>query len=358
MRAHAVRTEAGLSDPADSVAHRDVRPASPNDVLRLQQSAGNEAVRRLLRNSPPSNATGSGPSARAIASRLALQRRHPSAPPGPAQDTAARPEGGRPYNPVMAGGRIVDPEMPHGILPFTPPAGWDGEQIARHLSQISTAVDDTADVQCVEVSFLAGLVLRGPGAVRDSIAFYLQVYRTLLGSRAIDPQLRRRATYGTVHLESALQSLESKTMTYADLAQLTTAMFTVTAESTPTTGTSAQEASVLATNEGYASEDMDMTRASRASVASLAAALRPGQHLACGIDNREPGTGEPNHAVRIGRTPQGRLYFYDPWPRRGSQYIPLGPDLAEIADYFTTTTNGEQVARRFDVSARWTPPPD
>jgi hypothetical protein len=320
-------------------------------IAHLQETAGNAAVASLLE--------------RPVVARDLDDDRQMAAEVAPFQFQArerngrnARPANGHPaWNEIAQGGRSVDAEGLRGPLPFDGQGGWSAETIARSLTQLSLALPSSDAVQCVEVSFVAGLVLRGPAAVRDAMAHYLELYRRILEERGTQPALLRRVRYGAAHLEDALRSLDEQTMTYADLGQLATAMFTIEARFDPRRGTNAEEEAQIARREGYRVQEVRRERQSRDQVSALVAALRPGQHLSCRVDIvSEGGSGQSNHAVRLGRNERNEIYFYDPWPRRGDQYLLVDPDLLAIAEYFETLHGGQASTRTFDIIDRFTSP--
>ncbi len=303
-------------------------------LLALQRCAGNAAVAALVaqRQDEGDRVTEYAPFR-----SMAHSPRHPD------------------YSSTNGRRRDVDPERPRGPLPFTG-RGWDGDEISRRLSQLNIAIPRVDADTCVETSFVANLVQQGPEAVRDAMLGYLSRYRAALDNRATPPLLRRRFYRASVTLEGALQALAGRYMTYADLAQLPRAMITLDVRSA-SQGTTEAEETNIALAQGYSRTDSGVTGSqTRAAVARLAAPLMPGEYLSCGIDSSDRGNGDTNHAVHIGRSTNGVLYFYDPWPRRGNQRINVSPDLAEIDEYFVGQWRGRAVARTFLVVARFTPP--
>jgi hypothetical protein len=298
-----------------------------SSVLALQRTAGNAAV------------------------AAHLQRDGPMLEYAPAGQLAGATPAG--WNARRQNGRNVDPERPVGILPFTAD-GWSGLTIASRMSQLDLAVRASDAFSCVEAATLVELVQRGPGAVRSSIAGYLVRYRKQLDANPTQ-RLRTRLEQSASFLQDALSHLDERAMTYQDLAQLRSHMYLVRG-SLATRNTLFGQEDLMLLQERYTEESLDLSNQSRADVAALAVALRPGQFLSCGIDAQGARTGTANHNVHIARTPTGTLGFYDPWPRAGSQVVFVSPDLHEIDSYFVDREGGRLSNATFDVRARFTPP--
>lgn len=268
----------------------------PEQLLRLQRSVGNKAIQQRL-------VTTSGPRVmRAVE-----------------------------YNAEIEGGRVADPELAAGVLPFTD-EGWNGREIGRRLSQLNPAAPTTDEVRCVQTSFLVALAQRGPGAVNNMIADYLGRYRTGLRQASTPPNIRRWYQRSIRNLSPIPAKIDGKTATYDDLSTLLREMYDVYGGARGT-GLGAQAS--MFRREGYTAVDLNVVNATQAQAAAQAATLEPGQFLSCAVNSSRLGTGPINHAVHIGAYPDnGNLYFYDPAPVVGAQLIDLDANLNAMSHYF------------------------
>ena len=305
-------------------------------ALGLQRSVGNRATSAILRQSLRERDPDRMPPEAASFSQSAVSRPHPA------------------YNAGVRHGRDADPEQPRGRLPFTA-GGWNGQEISRRMGQLSMASTRTDAVSCVEASFLSELVVRGPDAVRSSIHGYVARYREQMTSGA-SRSLLRRLTRSVAVLESVVQSLDSQSMSYEQLATLQRHMYTVHGSGAHGSGTGDAAETTMAGHEGYTRVALNLTNVTQAQAAAQAALLTPGQFLSCGVDASDRGTGNVGHAIHIRRDRDGSLHLYDPWPRRGSQDTLLGADLAEMSEYFVGRNRRGTVARTFEIIARFSPP--
>jgi hypothetical protein len=278
------------------------------------------------------------------------------------------------YNEEVEGGRFTDPEQASGTLPFNE-TGWDGDEILRSFSQLNTAVAHNDNVRCVEAAFLASMMLRGPGAVREMIENYLARYRLGLSQASTPEDIKRWYRRSIVNMEPLPGKIDDKTLEYEDLSTLMTEMYSVYGQGSG--GTFEGPESNMMRREGYTVTGIHKAHATQAETAAEAQALAPGESLACAVDVHRAGTGELNHRITIGRKPGegGTLYLYDPWPVIGDQMVDTDENLDAIAFYFTnvdstTEDTGEETetgepetmtietttARNFEIDLKYSPP--
>ncbi len=272
----------------------------PQQLMELQRRLGNQAVQRIMTGE-------SGPNRimRAV-----------------------------PYNAEMEGGRIKDPELAQGTLPFTD-EGWDGRQIARNLSQLNPAAPRSDVIRCVQTAFLVELVQRGPGAVNAMIENYLNRYRAGLHQVSTPANIRRWYQRAIHNLSPIPAKINDKTATYDDLSTLQREMFDVYGGPG---GTNLSVEINMMRREGYTAQSLNMVDVTQAQAAAQAATLKPGEFLSCGVNNTALGTGAVNHEVHIGAYPDtGALFLYDPAPVKGDQLIELDGSLSNISYYFVNT---------------------
>lgn len=229
-------------------------------------------------------------------------------------------------------GRRIDPEQATGVLPFTP-EGWDGRAIASSLAQLNVEAPESDAVRCVQTSFLAGLVLRGPPAVSEMIDNYLRRYRAGLRQASTPENIRQWYQRSIRRLTPIPGRITDQTATFEDLSTMLREMYDVFG--TAPGGTFIGPELSMLRREGYTVQDLGGVRVTQAEAAAAAATLLPGEMLACGVDASDLGTGETGHRVHIGAFPDtGELYFYDPWPVRGDQMIELDASLNNIRPWF------------------------
>jgi hypothetical protein len=279
------------------------------------------------------------------------------------------------YNEEVDGGRFTDPEQASGTLPFNE-AGWDGDEILRSFSQLNTAVAHNDNVRCVEAAFLASMILRGPGALREMIENYLARYRLGLTQASTPEDIKRWYRRSLVNMEPLPAKIDSKTMEYEDLSTLMTEMYSVYGSGAGQ-GTEEGPETNMMRREGYTVTAIHLGNVNQEQAAAAAQALAPGESLACAVDVHRAGTGAFNHRITLGRKPGegGTLYLYDPWPVIGDQMVDTDENLDAINFYFTnvdtetsetgeTTETGEAAtmttetitARNFRIDLKYTPP--
>ena len=278
------------------------------------------------------------------------------------------------YNEEVEGGRFTDPEQASGALPFNE-TGWDGDEILRSFSQLNTGVAHNDNVRCVEAAFLASMILRGPGAIREMIENYLSRYRLGLSQASTPEDIKRWYRRSIVNMEPLPGKIDSKSMEYEDLSTLMTEMYSVYGQGSG--GTFEGPEANMMRREGYTVTTIHTAHATQEQAAAQAQALAPGESLACSVDVHRAGTGELNHRITIGRKPGegGTLYLYDPWPVIGDQMVDTDENLDAVSFYFTnvdTTTEdtGEDTesgqpatitvetitARNFEIDLKYSPP--
>jgi hypothetical protein len=305
-----------LSMPSMDVPLRQLQP---QQVLDLQRQVGNQALQRTM-----AREAGMGRVMRAVE-----------------------------YNPQAEGGRQIDPEQARGTLPFTD-EGWDARAIGRNLSQLYPTAPRSAEVRCVQTSFLVALVQRGPGAVNEMIANYLRRYRTGLRQASTPANIRRWYQRSIRNLSPIPGRIDGQTATYNDLSTLLREMYDVYGSAPGGTGLRV-EANMMR-REGYTAQILRLGNVTQAQAAAQAATLRPGEFLSCAVNASRLGTGPYNHEIQIGAYPDGGgLYLYDPWPVVGNQLIGLDSGLNAMRHYFVnepgdtaTTSSGEVMV--FDES--------
>lgn len=299
-----VRATQRIVVPTAKACRGGPQPQTPaSEILRLQRSAGNRAVSRLL--------------ARVTDSRLEY------ATPAAAAEVAEH-----------AGRRLPFDD------PRNPMRGWNGPDILSNLTQIdSSGLTQTDGVRCAANAVLAIAILSGPRRV-----YQLALSLADAGGARADAMGTSRAV-NTLNLLlralAAAERIERGTATYDDLDTLADAMkASMSASALAFTGV--REIPALARLVGRTEYKREVV-ASRATMQERLDDMEPGDAYVVLVDTDvlAEGTlaamGQGNHFVTVMRDLDGRArgrLLYDPWPRTGAQLISSGSH--DFWDYFTT----------------------
>ena len=225
-------------------------------------------------------------------------------------------------------------------MPFNEDGGWDGRQIARNMSQLSPGTDPDDNVRCAQTSFLAALVLRGPGALKGMLENYLGRYRLGLRQLTTPERIKRWYRRAMRHLTPLVDKIDDQSLSYEDLSTILSEMYDVYGD--PSGTTFLDPALNMVRREGYDVTEMSMEGITQEEAASEAKALEPGEFLWCHVEVSKEGTGEGDHWIHIGRDPNDdSLYLYDPWPVTGDQLVQCSESLSEIEHYFQNPLEDE-----------------
>jgi hypothetical protein len=244
-----------------------------------------------------------------------------------------------------------DPEERRGGLPFTE-RGWNAEEILSHLTQIDSQASTETDLhRCGAASVLAIHIQAGPDATaRTAERTHASFSAWIQANQAQwDDATRARRETARAAVGAVAGRIRRRSAGYGDLQQLANAIKLVAPSGTGPTvnedfdtyrelGGGGQGSRRLRAFVGGSHTGVRRVR-------SLAEALgrerNQGFILGVNIDERETRT---DHAVSFGANAEGRVYLYDPWPRRGSQLL-YWPS-PEIDDYFQ---GADGRARRWQV---------
>ncbi len=239
------------------------------------------------------------------------------------------------YNHEPGADAAVDPERTTGTLPFNEDGGWEGVEIVNNLTQLSRGVDPDDNLRCVETSFLAGMILRGPGALQAMIENYLSRYRVGLRQLTTPDRIKRWYRRSLGNLAPLIDKIEGGILTYEDLSTILAEMYDVYGN--PQGGTFLAPELNMAGREGYETTELNIENASQEETAAEAQGLEDGEMLLLAIHAAASGggVGDVNHRIHIGRDPNsGNLYLFDPWPVSGDQLTEVDNNLSQIEHYF------------------------
>lgn len=251
---------------------------------------------------------------------------------------------------TTAGWRDTDelPYAPDGVT-------WDGATILDRWSQIDSSGETQLDVhRCAAVAAMAPRILSGPGALSTFAMMVSGKSQVALARASTPPETRGRL----LALAPGMAALQTKLMvgsvlppgmrmTYGDLGILAeTAMYAYAGD--PTTGASRDEAREMVhagTGEAKDARGRDKIPehtevANRTTMRNFLNRLAPGEAYQVHITTREridynsdaSPWAQLNHFVTVGRHPGakgGGWYLYDPWPRQGSQMVPIKAQQAD-----------------------------
>jgi hypothetical protein len=197
---------------------------------------------------------------------------------------------------------------------------WNPGAILTDMTQIDQSnnpanpVEDTPTdaVRCARASYVAAAVMSGPEAVRRLISD--------LALNIANQTTPRGAAGGRLTDEEALQilarlrdHLDEGIFNHGDLGYLQQLL----ADYYGNVGggmTSAQYPTLIGlgnpdtTGTAYTTQD-------RLPFLNAINGLQPGQAFIVGVNWN--GNGPSHHATTVGRDPNGRIYWYDPWPKNG-----------------------------------------
>lgn len=250
-----------------------------------------------------------------------------------------------------------DPEEvrdPNARLPYRGRNGWDARRILTTLSQIDS--DDTTQtdlVRCAVTSFLAIHINSGPGAVAsvaiNTVNAFADYFRA--HNRNWSAPERERNTVLLRDLAQGSGRLSVHQGTYRDLQHLANGMKIVvpSGEHGATVNSDYETLGSL----GGAMSEMNTSYSGLDGLEGLLGQIGEHRNNACivGINQHEGEVEGVNHAIVLGCDPSGRVYLYDPWPRRGSQILYWPSARRDIEDYFQSRdgTNRPWVVKQWVV---------
>ena len=257
------------------------------------------------------------------------------------------------YNPDYSTGEARDPEQPVGTLPFEQSGGWDANEILSNLTQVDAdPLTLTDGIRCAAVSTLAVHVQGGPSSVADvasSIAGQMLAKAATDATVALPVGVAENLEILAPIIASLPDRIQDGSATYQDLQRLSHAM-KLLVDSDVSSGTSADEYDALTGLGGALNYYVGQNKTGLGGAQELVDTMLLTENLfntyfilSVGTNDAEPGS--TNHAVNLGIDGSGKVYFYDPWPREGSQLLFWDSDMDEIRLYFETTTGVDRVWR-------------
>jgi len=220
------------------------------------------------------------------------------------------------------------PITPPGHAPANPPArarddlpayggsslanvdSFDPSTILVDMTQIDQHGDTPSDpIRCARAAYLAAAVLAGPDAVRrliNDLARNIINGTTPGGGRLTNAE-------ALLILARVRDRLDEGTFDHGDLGYLQQMIADYYVN--PNTGmTQAQYPQMIGLGNPDTSATAYTTQGGPAFLNSINA-LTPGQSYIVGVNWN--GNGPSHHATTVGRDENGRIYWYDPWPKNG-----------------------------------------
>jgi len=277
----------------------------------------------------------------------------PSGPPSPS-DEGATPEfpHGRPVDHPGRPEYIREgPRTATDSAPLFQGDRWQGEQVLRDLGQRDHDPNTLArsdENRCAASSMLAPVILRGPESVT-------QLTHNLERNGHLSPE--DRASLGGIR-----ERIDSRTATAHDMNLLQDIMYRSSGgrgersfgtpqmqELQRQMGTGMTEHSPSPPSSRSISEG-GRTYEDPSRTGERMERLERGQSFLMGVDTTtssradENTIGRVNHAVTAGRSPEGRLYVYDPMPRRNQPHIVFQDENPQAFEFYT-----QRMGMRTDV---------
>ncbi len=274
--------------------------------------------------------------------------------------------------------RDVDPDLDYneelheeeqetGELPFArqdgDEGGWDADEILSRMVQVDNQTPTPGnDVNaCTSMAIFATNVQEGPESVSSVVEDLIARNdgpRVVI--QEVSPEHETNDVAGETDLEAILQRIQERTATYEDLRDVArcSQILTQRDDNPVTTPPEANTAGDLGDNDivetgGASSREEHSGVGDMESLVSDMESSSDTQAYILSVRTTHEETTDENsvrHSVTLGRTPDGRVYLYDSWPRSGSQMLFFDDpsDRTEIDDYF-------QDNREFYVRGRMRP---
>jgi hypothetical protein len=295
-REHGEQTAAD-HEPAPAAA------GGAHQVLALQRTIGNRAVRQLLRETDP---------------RLTYTKE------------------------AVAEGKGLDAQKLPWKSPGSQGGGWDSEAILGKLTQVDeSAVTFTDEVRCGANAVLAVAITRGPLATEVFARGVMLSALAQSQDASLPAERRTMEADAYQQIWPAIRAVGNGTATFGDLS-LIAHYAKVAMSKSASSATTGHEVVAMAGLLGGMQESSTPIE-DKEQFAMFARQLKAGQSyiLLAGTNVLAPETksrnlSQVNHYVVLGKDANGKVFLYDPYPRVGTQLLRSGDPglwtLFEAAD--------------------------